>query len=95
MLYEATLSPHAFIEKEAPLLASLVAWEARTLRDSLPEFTVFLAISFGVVGLVKSFMGMGFGHSSGSVMGGIGSMLVFAVAFRLNVCMSRWWEGRC
>jgi len=29
------------------------------------------------------------------VMGGIGSMLVFAVAFRLNVCMSRWWAGRC
>ena len=22
-------------------------------------------------------------------------MLVFAVALRLNVCVARWWEGRC
>ena len=28
-------------------------------------------------------------------MGPIGAMLVFAVALRLNVCVARWWEGRC
>ena len=31
----------------------------------------------------------GFNSSSGSVVSGIGAMLMFAVAFRLNVCTAR------
>ena len=33
--------------------------------------------------------------AAGNVVGVIGGLQVFLLAFRLNVCYARWWEGRC
>ena len=85
-LYENTLTPHGAVEDKSPRLV-LAAWAARILRNSLPEFIAFVAISYAIVALgelVEKVKDL-FEDSSGSVVSGVGALLMFAVAFRLNV----------
>ena len=85
-LYENTLTPHGAVEDKFPELV-LAAWAARILRNSLTEFIAFVAISYAIVALeelVEEVKDL-FEDSSGSVVSGVGALLMFAVAFRLNV----------
>ena len=89
-LYENTLTPHGAVEDKSPRLV-LAAWAARILRNSLPEFIAFVAISYAIVALgelVEKVKDL-FEDSSGSVVSGVGALLMFAVAFRLNVRRGR------
>ena len=88
-LYENTLTPHGAVEDKSPGLA-LAAWAARILRKSLPEFIAFVAISYAIVALeelVKEVKDL-FEDSSGSVVSGVGALLMFAVAFP-STCTAR------
>ena len=106
--YTARVSPDAkrFWEtlkagmENTQTLPSLALALAKTAWRSLGEFILLLAMSFGVVALVKYCIDaddewLVHLDSSTSLVGTIGAMLMFSVAFRLNVCMARWWEGRC
>jgi len=94
MLYEDTLTQGKSEVAERHPVRVLLTWEALRLRDSFAEFILFLAASFGVVALAEHTFA---DHETDSIAGAVpvvGGLMFFTLILRLNLCVSRWWEGR-
>ena len=94
MLYEDTLTQGKSEVAERHPVRVLLTWEALRLRHSFAEFILFLAASFGVVALAEHTFA---DHETDSIAGAVpvvGGLMFFTLILRLNLCVSRWWEGR-